>query len=84
MDNRGNSRANTCLQPDSRRVYLLDNRPIFLVSIVVIHNNLSNRMDFVRDKSFKFLTHQLSMVVYWTTMAITGNGELGFDSGEGA
>jgi len=26
----------------------------------------------------------LSMVVYWTTMALTGNGELGFDSGEGA
>jgi len=31
-------------------------------------------MDFVRDKSFKFLPHQLSMVVYWTTMALTGNG----------
>ena len=26
----------------------------------------------------------LSMVVYWTTMAVTGNGELGFGSGEGA
>jgi len=24
------------------------------------------------------------MVVYWTTMALTGNGGLGFDSGEGA
>jgi len=24
------------------------------------------------------------MVVYWTNMAITGNGELGFDYGEGA
>ena len=34
--------------------------------------------------SFKFLPYQLSMVVYWTTMAVTGNGELGFDSGEGA
>ena len=33
---------------------------------------------------YKFLPYQLSMVVYWTTMAITGNGELGFDSGEGA
>ena len=38
-------------------------------------------MDFVRDTSFKFLPHQLSMVVYWTTMALTGNGGLGFDSG---
>jgi hypothetical protein len=37
-----------------------------------------------RAGSFKFLPYQLSMVVYWTTMAITGNGELGFDSGEGA
>ncbi len=36
------------------------------------------------DKSFKFLPYQLWMVVYWTTMAVTGNGELGFDSGEGA
>jgi hypothetical protein len=32
--------------------------------------------------SFKFLTYQLSMVGYWPTMALTGNGELGFCSGE--
>ena len=36
------------------------------------------------DDANEFLTYQLSMVVYWTTMVITGNGELGFDSGEGA
>jgi len=41
-------------------------------------------MGLARDTSFKFLPHQLSMVVYWTTMALTGNGGLGFDSGEGA
>ncbi len=35
------------------------------------------------DKSFKFLPYQLD-VVYWTTMAFTGNGGLGFDTGEGA
>ena len=71
--------------PDfSEGPYLLDNRPIFLVSIVVNHSNFSDRMGFARDKPFKFLTHQLSMVVYWTTMAFTGNGGLGFDSGEGA
>lgn len=46
------------------------------------HNNRTNRL--VCDKSFKFLPYQLWMVVYWTTMAVTGNGELGFDSGEGA
>ena len=36
------------------------------------------------DESFKFLTYQLSTVGYWPTVALTGNGELGFDSGEGA
>ena len=50
----------------------------------MIHSNLADRYGFGRDASFKFLPYQLSMVVYWTTMALTGNGELGFDSGEGA
>ena len=36
------------------------------------------------DNSFEFLTYQLSSVGYWPTEAMTGNGELGFDSGEGA
>ena len=36
------------------------------------------------DGSFKFLPYQLWMVGYWPTMALTGNGKLGFDSGEGA
>ncbi len=36
------------------------------------------------DGSFKFLTYQLPTVGYWLTVAMTGNGELGFDSGEGA
>ena len=50
------------------------------------HNNLANRIwhSFAVDASFKFLPYQLSMVGSWPTMAITGNGELGFDSGEGA
>ena len=34
--------------------------------------------------SFKFLTYQLSTVGYWPTVALTGNGGLGFESGEGA
>ncbi len=34
--------------------------------------------------SYKCLTYQLSTVGYWPTVAMTGNGELGFDSGEGA
>ena len=32
--------------------------------------------------SFEFLTYQLSTVGYWPTVALTGNGKLGFDSGE--
>ena len=36
------------------------------------------------DASFKFLPYQLSMVGYWPTMVVTGDGELGFGSGEGA
>ena len=36
------------------------------------------------DESFKSLTYQLPTVGYWPTVAMTGNGELGFDSGEGA
>ena len=52
--------------------------------MMVSHDNLTNRRDIVGDASFKFLPYQLSMVVYWTTMAVTGNEELGFDFGEGA
>ena len=50
---------------------------------LVIHNNRTNRMTSVGDESFKFLTYQLPTVGYWPTVAMTGNGELGFDSGEG-
>ena len=34
--------------------------------------------------SFKRLPYQLSMVGYAPTMVVTGDGESGFDSGEGA
>ena len=36
------------------------------------------------DLLFKFLTYQPSTGRYWLPMAMTGNGGLGFDSGEGA
>ena len=55
-----------------------------LLGLVVIHNNRMNRMAPAGDESFKFLTYQLPTVRYWPTVAMTGNGELGFDSGEGA
>ena len=64
---------------------LLDKEPICLSgSHLVTHNNRTNRKDLSGDRSFKFLTYQLSTVGYWPTVAVTGNGELGFDSGEGA
>jgi hypothetical protein len=55
-----------------------------LPGLVVIHNNPMNRVATAGDASFKFLTYQLPTVGYWPTVAMTGNGELGFDSGEGA
>ena len=55
-----------------------------LTGFVVIHNNRMNRIASAGDESFKFLTYQLPTVGYWPTVALTGNGELGFDSGEGA
>ena len=36
------------------------------------------------DATFTFLTYQLPTVGYWLTVALTGNGGLRFDSGEGA
>ena len=52
--------------------------------LLVIHNNRTDRMASAGDESFKFLTYQLWTVGYLPTVALTGNGELGFDSGEGA
>ena len=50
----------------------------------MIHDKRTERIACAGAVRFKFLTYQLSMVGYWPTMALTGNGELGFDSGEGA
>ena len=86
MDNCGNSRANTCTQTRLRgRVVIISYRTIpGSPGRVVIHSNPTNRMASAVDASFKFLTYQLPTVGYWPTVAMTGNGELGFDSGEGA
>ena len=66
-------------------LYLLDTESTqALLGLVVIHNNRMNRMAPASDESFKFLTYQLPTVRYWLTVAMTGNGEVGFDSGEGA
>ena len=57
MDNRGNSRANTCAKPN-----FLDGQYLLDISqlpsgIVVNHSNLADRTAFARDKPFKFLPH---------------------------
>ena len=64
----------------SEGVYLLDGNQCGATRNMVIHNNFR----IVYDASFKFLPYQLWMVGYWPTMALTGNGELGFDSGVGS
>ena len=43
-----------------------------------------NRMVYTDDIATMCLTYQLQTVWYLLTVAMTGNGELGFDSGEGA
>ena len=48
------------------------------------HNKRTERMACADASPVEFLTYQLSMVGSWPTMALTGNGELGFGSGEGA
>ena len=60
---------------------LLDTEPT-PSGILLIHSVLANRL--LVDEAIKFLTYQLPTVGYGPTVALTGNGELGFDSGEGA
>ena len=50
----------------------------------MIHNKRMKLMACAGAVSFRFLTYQLSTVGYWPTVAMTGNGVLGYDSGEGA
>ena len=80
MDNRDKLQLIHAVRPGPR-VVIISTKPIpqGMWWIIVIE-----RIACICDKSFKFLPYQLWMVVYWTTMAVTGNGELGFDSGEGA
>ena len=55
-----------------------------LSETLMIHANKVNCRASSGNATFVCLTYQLSMVRYWLTMATTGNGGLGFDSGEGA
>jgi hypothetical protein len=74
------------------RVLLLGLKPsdILIMKIICYRyngwtlDNLQIVWSCTDDRSFKCLPYQLLMVVSWTTMVATGNGESGFDSGEGA
>ena len=63
---------------------LLDTEPTQACLVTVDSRYPSGSHGLSGDKTFKFLTYQLPTVGYWPTVALTGNGELGFDSGEGA
>ena len=64
---------------------LSETEPILASPCFVLnHDNKMNCIAPAGDASFKFLTYQLLTVGYLPTVAMTGNGELGFDSGEGA
>ena len=85
MDNCGNSGANTCIKVRLLgRTVLIRYRTNRLCRYWMIHNKRTERMTCVGAVSFKFLTYQVPTVGYWPTVPLTGNGELGFDSGEGA
>ena len=55
--------------------------PYFLNGVRLLASELNLDM---LDIVFEFLTYQLWTVRYLLPVAMTGDGELGFDSGEGA
>ena len=63
---------------------LSDAEPTRTPGAQVIHDKVTERMAGGGAAASKFLTYQLSTVGYRPTVAMTGDGGLGFDSGEGA
>lgn len=84
----------TELRPETEGALLLDqNQSVMSVSqkghllsynLVTLNNFMLIAWSCTGDASFKCLPYQLSMVGSAPTMVVTGNGESGFDSGEGA
>ena len=70
--------------PTFEGLRLLDIKPIQVFLVKVDSQYPSGSHGLSGDEAYKFLTYQLPTVGYWPTVALTGNGELGFDSGEGA
>ncbi|MED6157830.1 hypothetical protein PIB30_027088 [Stylosanthes scabra] len=77
-DNRSNSRANTCNKPRLLEgMHLLDKRSMQALPVaLMIHDNSSDRTALVPP-----MHHSNFCPI---NMVVTGDGELGFDSGEGA
>jgi hypothetical protein len=83
----------TEFRPETEGALLLDQNQSVLrhFGVVVSYKTLVTLNNFLLiarsrtgDASFKCLPYQLSMVGSAPTMVVTGNGESGFDSGEGA
>lgn len=80
----------TEFRPETEGTLLLDQNQSVSDASSSSYNlvNLNNLLLIARsrtgDASFKCLPYQLSMVGSAPTMVVTGNGESGFDSGEGA
>ena len=85
MVNCGNPGASTCENSQLfGRDAFIRYRTNALRSFWMIHNKRVERMACAGAKSIEFLTYQLSTVGSWPTVALTGDGGLGFESGEGA
>lgn len=56
----------------------------YRINLMTLNNFMLIAWSRTGDASFKCLPYQLSMVGSAPTMVVTGNGESGFDSGEGA
>ena len=55
-----------------------------VIPAMMNNNNKTNRVAVAGDLLLVFLTYQLLIVIYLFTIALTGDGGLGFDPGEGA
>ena len=84
MDNCSNSRANTCVKSQLSRggMYLLDKKPMRALSGFVL--NHSNSSDGIALCWPQIIQISALSAFDGSVVALTGNGELGFDSGEGA
>ena len=85
LDNRGNSRANTCYNTRLQEGwYWLDTKPTRATGLLVIHSHFSNRMTLRRRWFIQISALSTFDGRIEAYHGLTGNGELGFDSGEGA